>query len=83
MAQEIQTEYKKKIQDRQIDLAELIRGADVTQNGWTKRENEIQQEFIWGIGPEAFYQRTWDVAENSVGPDSQKPKHRKTSGVDW
>ena len=23
----------------------------MTQNGWTDKETEIQEDFIWGIGP--------------------------------
>ena len=45
--------YKKKLQYR---IVEILRGADVTQNGWTEK-NEIQ-DFIWCIGPEALYQKT-------------------------
>ena len=47
-----------------IDIAELIRGAAVTQNGWTEKENEIQEDFIWGIGPEALYQRHGQSTNN-------------------
>ena len=55
-----------------IDIAELIRGADVTQNGWTKKENEIQEDFIWGIVPETLYQMT--RAEYKTEPDKIKIK---------
>ena len=55
-----------------IDIAELIRGADITQNGWTEKENEIQEDFIWGIGPEALYQMT--RAEYKTDPDKIKIK---------
>ena len=41
-----------------IDIAELIRRTDITQNGWAETENEIQEDFIWGIGPKALYQIT-------------------------
>ena len=109
MAREIETIYKEKIQDR---YGRINRGADVTKNGWTEKENEIQEDFIWGIGLEILYQMTraeyktepdkmkirdlirlfieyfspkrnnTTTAENSSGPHSQKPKHRKTSGGD-
>ena len=39
-----------------IDITELIRGAEMTQNGYTEKETEIQEDFIWGIGAEALYQ---------------------------
>ena len=55
-----------------IDIAELIRGADITQNGWTEKENEIQEDFIWGIGPEALHQMT--RAEYKTDPDKTKIK---------
>ena len=41
-----------------IDIAEIIRGADMTQNDLAKKETQIQEDFIWGIGPEALYQMT-------------------------
>ena len=37
-----------------IDIAEVIRGAEMTQTGWQK-QTEIQEDFIWGIEPEALY----------------------------
>ena len=52
-----------------IDIAELIRGADVTQNGWPKKENELQEDFIWGIGHEVIYQMT--RAEYQTKPDKK------------
>ena len=41
-----------------MDITELIRGAEITQTGWSGKEAEIQEDFIWGIGPEALYQMT-------------------------
>ena len=41
-----------------MDIAELIRGAEITQTGWSGKEAEFQEDFIWGIGPEALYQTT-------------------------
>ena len=41
-----------------IDITELIQGAEMTQNGCTERETEIQEEIFWGIGPETMYQMT-------------------------
>ena len=29
-----------------IDITELLRGAEMTQNGWTGKETEIQEDFI-------------------------------------
>ena len=41
-----------------MDITEVIRGAEMTQTGWAEKEAEIQEDFIWGIGPEALYQMT-------------------------
>ena len=35
-----------------IDISELIRGAEMTQN------TGIKEDFIWSIGPETLYQMT-------------------------
>ena len=45
--------YEKKIQN-----GHCIRGEEMTQNEWATKENQIQDNFIWGIGPEALYQMT-------------------------
>ena len=50
-----------------MDITELIRGAEMKQTGWTGKEAEIQEDFIWGIGPEALYQMT--RAEYKTEPD--------------
>ena len=41
-----------------IDITELLRGVEMTQNSWTGKETEIQEDFIWGIVPEALHQMT-------------------------
>ena len=41
----------------------------MTHNGWTRKETEIQEDFIWGIGPEALYQKTrteYETEPNSI-----------------
>ena len=40
----------------------------MTQNDWIGKEAEIQQDFIWGVGPETLYQIT--RAEYKTEPDS-------------
>ena len=30
----------------------------MTHNCWTEKETEVQEDFIWGRGPEALYQMT-------------------------
>ena len=42
----------------EMDLTELIRGIGRRQTGWSGKEAGIQEDFIWGIGPEALYQMT-------------------------
>ena len=37
-----------------MDITELLRGAEITQTGWSGKEAEFQEDFIWGIGPEAL-----------------------------
>ena len=36
----------------------MIRGAEITQTGWSGKETETQEDFIWEIGSEALYQIT-------------------------
>ena len=55
-----------------MDITELIRGAEMTQTGWSGKETEIQEDFIWGIGPEALYQMT--RAEYKTEPDKTAVK---------
>ena len=50
-----------------MDITELIRGVEITQTGWFGKEAEIQEDFTWGIGPEALYQMT--RAEYKTEPD--------------
>ena len=50
-----------------MDIAELIRGAEMTQADWATNGNQIQDDFVWGIGPEALYQMT--RAEYKTEPD--------------
>ena len=50
-----------------MDIAEIIRGAEITQTDWSGKEAEVQEDFIWGIGPEELYQMT--RAEYKTEPD--------------
>ena len=65
MTRKVPTVYEWKHKN---DITELLRGAGMTQNGWTGKETEIQEDFIWGTGPEALYQMT--RAEYKTEPDS-------------
>ena len=49
-----------------IDISELIRGEEMTHTDWAKK-SQIQDDFLWGIGPEALYQMT--RAESKSEPD--------------
>ena len=51
-----------------MDISELIRGAEMTQTGWSGKEPDIQEDFKWGIGPEALHQMT--RAEYKTEPDT-------------
>ena len=57
--------------EHKIDFTPLIKGEDVTETGWTGKK-AIQEDFIWGVGPEALYQIT--RAEYETDPDSIKIK---------
>ena len=46
-----------------MDIAELIRGAEMTQSNWATQESQIQDDFVWGIGTEALYRMTRARAE--------------------
>ena len=58
--------------EHKIDITPLIEGEEVTETGWTGKEKSIQEDFIWGVGPEALYQIT--RAEYKTDPDSIKIK---------
>ena len=65
MARKIETIHEKKTQNRHY---RTDTGVEKTQNCWTGKEAEIQEAFIWGVGPEALYQMT--RAEYKTEPDS-------------
>ena len=44
--------------EHKIDFASLIKGGDIAKTGWTGKEQLIQEDLIWGVGPEALYQIT-------------------------
>ena len=53
--------------EHKINIAPLLKGEDVTDTRCTGREQLIQEDFIWGVGPEALYQIT--RAEYKTEPD--------------
>ena len=58
--------------EHKIDIAPLLKGEDVTDTGWAGKEQIIQEDFLWGVGPEALYQIT--RAKYKTEPDSMKVK---------
>ena len=58
--------------EHKIDIAPLLKGEDVTDTGWTGTKQVIQEDILWGVGPEALYQVT--RGEYKTEPDSIKVK---------
>ena len=58
--------------EHKIDIAPQMKGEDITVNEWTGIEQPFQEDFIWGVGPEALCQIT--SAEYKTEPDSIKIK---------
>ena len=58
--------------EHKIDIAPLIKGGEITQNGWTGKKQAIQEDFNWVVGPEALYQLM--RAEYKTEPDTIKSK---------
>ena len=56
--------------EHKIDYTSLLKGEDITDTEWTGKETTVQEEFTWGVGPEAFYLIT--RAEHKTEPDSIK-----------
>ena len=59
-------------QEHKIDITPLLKGEDITDPGWGAEEQAIQEDFIWGVGPEALFQIT--RAEYKTDADSIKFK---------
>ena len=51
-----------------MDITPLVKGENMTDSGWSEKEQAIQEDFLWGVGPEALYQIT--RAEYKTEPDS-------------
>ena len=56
--------------EHKVDIAPLMKGEDITER--SGREQLIQEDFIWGVGPEALYQIT--RAEYKTQPDNTRSK---------
>ena len=58
--------------EHKIDITPLLKGENITDANWNGKEQAVQEDFIWGVGPEAIYQIT--RAEYKTEPDSIKRK---------
>ena len=58
--------------EHKTDITPLLKGEEITDSGWAAKEQAIQEDFIWGVGPEALFQIT--RAEYKTDPDSIKIK---------
>ena len=58
--------------EHKIDTTPLLKGENITDANWNGKEQAPQEDFIWGVGPEALYQIT--RAEYKTEPDSIKVK---------
>ena len=54
--------------EHKIDITPLLKGEEITN--WSGKEQTVQEDFIWGVGPEALYRIT--RAEYKTEPDSIK-----------
>ena len=52
------------------DIAPLLKGEDITE--WSGKKQLMQEDFTWGVDPEALYQIT--RAQYKTEPDSIKIK---------
>ena len=55
-----------------LDIAELIRRVEITQNGWSGKEAEIEEDFIWGIGPRSLISNDTSGIQNRTRQSSCK-----------
>ena len=44
--------------EHKMDITPLVKGENMTDSGWSEKEQAIQEDFLWGVGPEALYQIT-------------------------
>ena len=58
--------------EHKMDITPLVKGENMTDSGWSAKKQAIQEDFLWGVGPEALYQIT--RAEYKTEPDSIKVK---------
>ena len=44
--------------EHKIDIIPQIKGEEFTESEWSRKEKLVQEDLIWGVGPEALYQIT-------------------------
>ena len=44
--------------EHKIDITPLLKGENTTDANWNGKQQAVQEDFIWGVGPEALYQIT-------------------------
>ena len=44
--------------EHKIDITPLLKGEEISYTDWAGKEQATQEDFIWGVGPEALYQIT-------------------------
>ena len=58
--------------EHKIDITPLLKGEEISYTDWAGKEQATQEDFIWGVGPEALYQIT--RTEQKKEPDNIKIK---------
>ena len=53
-------------QEHKIDIIPLLKGENITDANWNRKGQAVQEDFIWGVGPQALYQIT--MAEYKTDP---------------
>ena len=52
--------------EHKIDITPLMKGEGITETGWTaEKEVKIQEDSIWGVGPEALYHITRPIIKRN------------------
>ena len=67
--------------EHKTDITPLLRGEEITHSGWAGEEQAKQEDFVWGVGPEALFQIT--LEEYKTVPDSIKIKDLTRSYTEY
>ena len=66
--------------EHKFDVAPLLK-AFFTESGWTEEEAIDQEDFIWGVGPEALYQLTITKQSTKFSPDYETIFFKKNTNT--